>query len=115
MKAIVAPQGFDKYPKYLANFGEVIAFTCMEEAHAPERDFVFATVEEGNLCAYEYLDSTWLKSYEAWIPFFTGDDTSSFYHYLIFGGDNNIEVITPNQPTIDIIKERTVLKIEYTL
>jgi len=112
LKAVVAPKGIDTYPKYLVTFGEVVAFTCFEEAHAPERDFVSASIEEENLCAYEYLDSPWLKTYAAWSPFYFGNETSSFYHYLIFGGDNNIEVITPNRPTIDAVEEKTILQIE---
>ncbi len=111
LKAIVA-ESIDTYPKYLVTFGKVIAFTCFEEAHAPERDFASATVEEDNLCAYEYLDSSWLKSYAGWKPIYFGNETSSFYHYLIFGGDNNIEVITPNRPKIETVEEKTVLLIE---
>ncbi|HSK74020.1 MAG TPA: hypothetical protein VK892_20135 [Pyrinomonadaceae bacterium] len=112
LKAVVAPQGIDVYPKYLVTFGRVVAFTCFEEAHAPERDFASATIEEENLCAYEYLESPWLKSYDAWRPIYFGNETDSFYHYLIFGGDNNIEVITPDKPTIEIVEEKTILKIE---
>ncbi len=113
VKAIVMPQGTDKYPKYLVSFGEVIAFTCFEEAHAPERDFASATVEEENLCAYQYLDSPWLKSYDAWIQHYHFPNESVLsYHYLIFGGDNNIEVITTNIPTIEMVEDKTVLQIE---
>lgn len=112
VKAIVMPQGTDKYPKYLVSFGEVIAFTCFEEAHAPERDFASATVEE-NLCAYQYLESPWLKAYEPWIQhYYFPNESVSTFHYLIFGGDNNIEVITTNIPTIELVKEKTTLKIE---
>ncbi|MGC2235512.1 MAG: hypothetical protein WA584_05100 [Pyrinomonadaceae bacterium] len=113
VRAVIMPQGIYKYPKYLVNFGEVIAFTCFEEADAPERDFTSAMLEEKNLCAYQYLDSPWLKSYEAWIEHcnFPNESVSS-YHYLIFGGDNNIEIITTNIPTIEVIEERTVLKME---
>lgn len=113
VKMIVMPQGTDKYPKYLVSFGEVIAFTCFEEAHAPERDFTSTMIEEENLCAYLYLDSPWLKSYQAWIEHyhFPNDSIQSF-HYLIFGGDNNIEVITTNKPTIELIEEKTALRVE---
>ena len=111
LKAVVA-DSVDTYPKYLVTFGKVIAFTCFEEAHAPERDFASATVEEDNICAYEYLDSPWLKSYAGWKPIYFGNETDSFYHYVIFGGDNNIEVITPNRPEIETIEEETVLLIE---
>ena len=113
LKAIVAPRGINAYPKYLITFGEVIAFTCFEEAHAPERDFASATVEESRLCAYEFLDSSWLETYAAWSPFYFGNETDSFYHYLIFGGDNNIEVITPNRPTIEAVEEKIILHIQY--
>jgi hypothetical protein len=113
LKAIVASKGIDAYPKYLVTFGEVIAFTCFEEAHAPERDFTSAMVEEERLCAYEYLDSPWLKTYAAWSPFYFGNEADSFYHYLIFGGDNNIEVITPNRPTIEIVEAKTIFQIQW--
>jgi hypothetical protein len=114
LKAIVA-KGIDNYPKYLVTFGEVIAFTCFEEAQAPKRDFDSATIEVENLCAYEYIDSPWLNSYADWKPIYFGNETSSFYHYLIFGGDNNIEVLTPNRPKIEIVEEKTILYIEREL
>jgi hypothetical protein len=116
VKVVVMPQGTDKYPKYLVSFGEVIAFTCFEEAHAPERDFASATIDENKLCAYQYLDSPWLESYDPWIEHisFPNEKLPSF-HYLIFGGDNNIEVITTNNPTIEVIEEKTMVKIEYEL
>jgi hypothetical protein len=113
LKAVVAPHGLDKYPKYLVNFGNVIAFTCMEEAFCPERDFGPAMFEERNLSAYQYLDSPWLKTYEGGIHFIAGGHPGPFYHYLIFGGDNDVEVVTPNTPTIDIIEQKEVLLIEY--
>jgi len=86
LKAVVAPGGIDEYPKYLVDFGRVIAFTCFEEAHSPERGF-----------------------------YHTGDTPVSFAHYVIFGGDNNVEVITPDTPAVEVIEEKIVLKIEYEL
>ena len=69
LKAVVAPGGIDEYPKYLVDFGRVIAFTCFEEAHSPERDFGSAEIGETGLCAYRYLDSPWLQSYVSWQGF----------------------------------------------
>ena len=116
VKAVVAPDGVDKYPKYLVDFGEVIAFTCFEEAHAPERDFASATLEEENICAYQYLDSPWLESYETWVQHcYFPDESVVAYHYLIFGGDNNIEIISINRPVIDIVEEKTILQIEQEI
>ena len=49
--------------------------------------------DEKDLSAYEYLDSSWIKSYESGIDVLPG--VGSLRHYLIFGGDNNVEVISP--------------------
>lgn len=115
LNAVVAPHGIDSYPKYLINFGEVIAHTCFEEAHAPKRDFDSAIIEEEDLCAYEYIASPWLKTYEAWAFIYFGDKPGAFYHYLLFGGDSNFEVITPNRPLIETVNEEKILHFEYKL
>jgi hypothetical protein len=118
LSAVVAPDGIDKYPKYLIKFGEIIAFTCMEEAFCPEREYSHADIDgeikERN-CALQWIDSPWLKAYETGEHFAVAGKPTPFYHYLIFGGDNNIEVITPNKPEIEMIKEKTILKINYML
>ena len=68
-KVVVAPDGIDKYPKYLVDFGEVIVFTSMDEGCCPERDFSSATFDEAItsakfVCSMQWLNSPWLKSYE---------------------------------------------------
>ena len=110
LQAIVAPFGIDRYPKYLIDFGNVIAFTCMEEAFSPQRDFDLSMFEEKNLSAYEYIDSPWLKSYENGIDVLPG--IGCLRHYLIFGGDSNIEIISRNTPTVKSIEEKCLLKSE---
>jgi hypothetical protein len=116
LKVIVVPGSVESpYPKYLVDFGEVLAFTCMEEGCCPERDFTSATFDETItsakfVCALQWLNSPWLKSYEGCHdPYSEG----KFSHYLIFGGDNNFEVITQNEPTIKIVKEKEFLKMEW--
>src|SRR5688500_10620849 len=65
LKAVVAPDGTAKYPKFLVNFGYFIAYTCMEEGWCPERDFDITMFEDRiRLSAYQYLDSPWLQAYE---------------------------------------------------
>lgn len=115
LRAIVAPHGIDKYPKYLVNFGEVIAFTCMEEAFCPQRDFNVATIDEGDLCAYQYIDSPWLKAYEEGRHFIANGSLGEFFHYVIFGGDNNVEVITANIAEIRKIEQSEILLIAYEI
>lgn len=113
-KAVVAPDGIDKYPKSLVDFGEVIAFTSMDEGCCPERDFSFATFDEAItnaefVCSMQWLNSPWLKSYEGCHgPLSEG----KFSHYLIFGGDNNLEILTKNDPMIQVIEQKVVLKME---
>ena len=107
LKVIVAPFGLDAYPKYLVNFEHVIGFTCMEEAFSPKRDFDLSMLEEKDLSAYEYLDSPWIKSYESGIDVLPG--VGPLRHYLIFGGDNNVEVISRIVPTFEMVQGKTLL------
>lgn len=119
LQILVAPFGIDKYPKYLIHFGQVLAFTCMEEANAPQMIFdeELEKYIEPDLCAYKYIGSPWLKSYEIQINFTPTDELGLGYfsHYMIFGGDNNVEVITSFEPSIEIIKQKRLFKVEREL
>lgn len=111
LEVVVAPFGIDSYPKYVVNFGNVIAFSCMEEMHFPERDFAEAECEEEGLAAYEFLESTWLESYRKgeYFLFNEGDNKNEkLRHFLIVGGDNNVEVITKHLPRIREVKDSKV-------
>ena len=108
VKVVVNPSK-GEYPKYIVDFGDVLAFTCMEEGCAPARDFASADFQGEKLCAYQYLDSPWLKSYE---PCQDPLSEGKFSHYMIFGGDNNVEIITQNVPEIRKIEHKEILAIE---
>ncbi len=116
VKVIVAA-GIDEYPKYLIDFGEVIVFTSMDEGCCPEKDFGSATFDktitsDKRISAFQWFNSPWLKAYEGCHdPYSEG----KFSHYLIFGGDNNVEIITQNAPTIEIIEGAKVLKLKCEL
>lgn len=117
LKILVSPFGVDKYPKYLMHFGEVLAFTCMEEANAPQL-IIDAELEndiEPYLSAYQYIDSPWLKSYETQIHFIPSGHLGYFSHYMILGGDNNVEIITAYQPIIETVAQKRTFKIEREL
>ena len=118
VSALVAPDGVNKYPKYFVHFGDVVAFTCMEEMHFPERDFGEAECEAEGLSAYEYLDSTWLKSYTAGEYFLfniDGGSSERLRHFLIVGGDNYIEVITRHNPVIEEVSFATSMKLVFNI
>ena len=107
----------EKNFKYLVDFGEVLAFTCMEESCCPERDLSSATFDKNitkdkSVCAFQWLNSPWLKSYEGCHD---PESTVKFSHYLVFGGDNNVEVITKHIPTIKKIEEPESIKFEFNL
>jgi hypothetical protein len=58
-----------------------------------------------------------VKAYEG-LEFWPGGPDSrlepvDFRHFLIFGGDSNIEVITPNEPTVQRIDEKTELHFRF--
>ena len=111
LEVVVAPYGIGTYPKYVVNFGNVVAFSCMEEMHFPERDFSEAECEEEGLSAYEFLNSTWLESYRQGEYFLfntDGGNSEQLRHFLIVGGDNNIEVITKNVPKFREVEDANV-------
>ena len=103
------------YPKFLVHFGEVLAFTCMEEMLCPEREDLKTATWVGSLStSYEVVGSTWLESY------YKGQDSlfgpgESLHHYFIAGGDNNVEVITKNIPKVEVVSEPRVLDIRVVL
>lgn len=111
LEVVIAPAGIDQYPKYVVNFGNVVAFSCMEEMHFPEGDFSEAEFEEEGLAAYEFIDSSWLESYRKGEYFLfntDGGNTEQLRHFVIFGGDNNIEVITKHTPTFRQVDDAKV-------
>jgi hypothetical protein len=90
----------------------------MEEAHFPERDFQEAEWEEEGLSSYEYLDSTWLKSYSAGEYFLFNTDFGSrerLRHFLIVGGDNNIEVITRHDPIFQQVSSSMTMSLDFEI
>lgn len=109
LEAVVSPKGLDEYPKYRVQFGDVIAFAAMEEMHFPGADFENVDVEgQGKFCSYKFLNSPWLESYtqgEYFLFNTDGGDSESLTHYVIFGGDDILQVVTRNEPEISEMRE----------
>ncbi len=110
--AIVAPHGIDAYPKYLVSFGTVIEFNCYEEGFAPDHDYETAEVEINGLSAYEWIDSPSIEAYECGLPHVASKDCQKLHHYILFGGDNIVEIVTENMPEIEIVNESRKIYIE---
>ncbi len=115
VKAIVAPNGIDEYPKYIVDFGMVVAYLSMEEGYSPKRDFEKVECVIKDLCSYQWLNSPWLQSYEKGKPFIPDTDKGPLCHYMIFGGDNNVEVITCNEPKIEKVFKEKVLSYSFKI
>ena len=99
---VVAPKGVDAYPKYLVRFSAVYAFTSDEEAGSlgfADGAAHGSAIEAG--CAYIWRDSPRAASYGQFVPDlpFRGG-AGPVVHYLFFGGDNNVGVVSAEQPEI---------------
>jgi hypothetical protein len=104
----VAPDGIDKYPKYLVRFEAVIAYKCEDESYPPsDRRFDHLSREEERLSTYQWIESPWLKSYsgevariEAWHKDAVGVEGAKLRHYVLGGGDTIAEILAVDVPKI---------------
>ncbi len=108
LKVLVAPRRIDAYPKYLVEFGDAIAFTCFEEAHQPEIHTSKPKIDGKWSSACEWLASPWLESYSL---MWDHGKTEKLRHYLIFGADFNLEIVTRLIPTFETIDEPKLLNL----
>lgn len=111
LSAIVAPEGIDEYPKYLLHFNEIIEFICYEEAFSPDRGYEKIEKEPKGLSAYKWLNSPNIKAYKEGSGFLASDDNAAMNHYVIFGGDNIVEIVTFNEYTIEKINSSKLIPI----
>ena len=102
---VVCPGGIEEYPRYIVSFQDVLVFSCLDEGCAPERDWVDVEISDVQSCAWQWIDSPWIRSYEG-CNYDSAGNPSPLHHYLIFGGDNIVEVISKSNPGIEEINER---------
>jgi hypothetical protein len=77
----------------------VLAFTCLDEGCAPKRWFSTVEIEQVETCAYECLESPWIKSYEG-CQYDAHGRPVPLNHYLIYGGDNIVEFVCQHEPLV---------------
>jgi len=111
---IVAPKGLDQYPKHLVRFRHWIAHTCHEEAYSPSLGIEKCTFEDRKACAHLWLNSPSLESYRGGEGFIF-EEGEQLQHFLLIGGDHNVEVISTENPDITEIKEPKTIHLEYQL
>lgn len=98
---VVMPGGINEYPRYLVNFYSVLVFSCFDEGCAPAREWPEVGNIESKPCAWQWIDSPWVKSYQPCGNHDADGNPDPLHHYLIFGGDNIVEVISRKEPVIE--------------
>ena len=112
---VVAPEGIDTYPKYLVNFENVLVFNCFDEACAPERAWPEIENTDPKPCAWRWIGSPWVTSYQGCGEFDSKNVPRPLFHYLIFGGDYNVEVISKMEPAVEQINEPRSLALGFDI
>jgi len=101
LTVIVAPEGIDEYPKYLVHFGDVIEFNCYEEGFSPDRAYEKIEKDTKSLSAYKWVNSPNIQAYKEGSSFLASKENADMNHYIVFGGDNIVEVVTFNEYSIE--------------
>jgi hypothetical protein len=112
---VVAPLSalppIENYPKYLIRFESVITLLCDEEACVLDRGYPPRLRGEKNwLRAYLWIGSPWLRSSQGWGDILGGKE---FHHYLIFGDDSVIEVISPGKARIERVDAKRFIEVKH--
>jgi hypothetical protein len=114
MIIVVAPDGTDAYPKYIVDFQEVFSVSFKEELEAilsPELPPIPSSAK--NWCAFIWQQSPQVLAYETLAR--SHDLPTPIRHYLIFGGDDIVEVICASEPKIEKVTEPRSLHATYEI
>ena len=113
LSLVVAPDGIDKYPKYLVRFSSVVAYTYREESFAPSLGIEDLTFEDRKASAQIWPNSPWIESYRQGEGLLFEPGHDPLEHFMFFGGDNIVEVISMVKPKIEEIAEPRTINLEY--
>lgn len=104
----------ESYPRYLIDFENVLVAHSLDEACAPQLPFPESQVSSVRSCSWQWLDSPTIKSYQG--CHYTADgEEAEILHFLIFGGDHIVEVVTKSQPLIAKVTEPRVINLVFNL
>jgi hypothetical protein len=109
VSAVVAPDGIDEYPKYLVEFGEVFEVKYYEEGCSPDRGYenLLHAVKGSSSC--EWLCSPSIECYQD----LAGEKI--LRHFLLFGADNILEIVTVNNPKASLVAKPRKIEIEINV
>lgn len=99
----------DNYPKYLIRFEKVITLLAYDEACATHRIYYKMTGWIKGVQAYQWIDSPWLDGYRGCHEI----HGKKLYHYVIFGDDNLVEVISVGEAKIEKVNEKRFIDAKH--
>ncbi len=102
---VVAPDGLDKYPKYLVDFSAVWAFSCEEEAGGLSyAGGLIGRDPDVVGCSYIWRDSPQAAEYDTFVPHMAiHGGRGPVVHYVFFGGDYDVGVVAAEPPVIHVV------------
>ena len=109
VSVVVSPSGIDQYPKYILRFEPFGAYRCDDESLASIESFN-TVARSGSASTYKWEGSPWLEQFVK----DSGGLANSYHgkpleHFVILGGDLNVDVLAPNPPTVEVVNEPRVL------
>ena len=110
LTVVAAPDGIDRYPKYLLAF-RAAAFKSEDESVAPTKEFSTLRREPRQSCTYYWLNSPWLREYEE-----TKSLVDMYYggrlkHFVVLGGDTIVEILAVEDPEIKEVTSARVVAV----
>ena len=99
----------DNYPKYLIRFDKIITLLTYDEACATHRLYYKMSGWTKGVRAYQWIDSPWLDGYRGCHEV----RGSKLYHYVIFGDDSLVEVISVGEARIERIDEKRFIEVTH--
>ena len=110
---VVTNSHSEEYPKYLVHFGKVLAALYYEEAIRLRGQYPDITGGKASGCAYLWPSSPWLQASSNWAKNFL--QWPELRHYIIFGGDDIVEILASEVSKIEKIDEKRVIETRHEI
>lgn len=109
---VVVAECLDTYPKYIVDFRGVLLLSFKEELEAILRPDM-PPIPDGLVTwsAFIWQQSPQVQAYETLAE--TSNMPAAIRHFLIFGGDDVVEVICGADPIIEMVDESRILHAKY--
>lgn len=103
---IVEPSGTEAYPKYLVRFPSVSAFVHLEETLTPRTGGPDDGDAHASACVWS--GSPWVRAQD-------DGEAPADRHYVVFGDDRVIEVVSRSEPEVETVTSPQVLELRHAI